>query len=214
MIFRVVDLGLLEYERAWQVQRETAEAILAGDPDTLLLVRHPRVLTLGANFHPENLLLPVEAIEAHGVRVVRTDRGGDVTYHGPGQLVIYPIFDIARHGKDLHRWMRNLEETILVALAEFGLAGRRFAPHTGVWIGDRKIAAIGVKVRRWVNLHGIALNCSSDLSDFDLIVPCGIRDYGVTSLSGEVGREVAPEEAIPSVVEGFERVFGAAADYQ
>ncbi|HRI43725.1 MAG TPA: lipoyl(octanoyl) transferase LipB [Fimbriimonadaceae bacterium] len=214
MTFRVVDLGLQEYERAWQVQRETAEAVLEGDPDTLLLVRHPRVLTLGANFHPENLLLPVESIEGIGVQVVQTDRGGDVTYHGPGQLVIYPIFDIERHGKDLHRWMRDLEETIIIALADFGLNGCRFPPHTGVWVGDRKVAAIGVKVRRWVNLHGIALNCASDLSDFELIVPCGIREYGVTSLSQELGREVEPDEAIAPVVRGFARVFGGEPTYQ
>lgn len=214
MTFRVVDLGTLEYERAWQVQRETAECVLDGEADTLLLVRHPRVLTLGANFHSENLLLPVQAIEALGVEVVRTDRGGDVTYHGPGQLVIYPIFDIARHGKDLHRWMRDLEETILVALGEWGLSGRRFPPHTGVWIGERKVAAIGVKVRRWVNLHGIALNCGSDLADFELIVPCGIREYGVTSLSRELDREIEPDEAIAPVVRGFAQVFGGEPTYQ
>ena len=208
MSFVVRDLGTLAYKVAWEVQKQVNECVQNGASDTLLLVRHPRVLTLGANFHDENLLLPVTEIEERGFEIIRTDRGGDVTYHGPGQLVIYPIFDIARHGRDLHRWMRDLEETMLLTLAHFGLTGRRFPPHTGAWIGDRKVAAIGVKVRRWVNLHGIALNCDADLSDFDLIVPCGIQDYGVTSLSRELGRTVTVEEAIPPIVYAFERVFG------
>lgn len=209
MSFVVRDLGTMGYREAWEVQKELNEAVQRGAPDTLLLVRHPRVLTLGANFHEDNLLLPIPEIEARGFEVIRTDRGGDVTYHGPGQLVIYPIFDIAKHGRDLHRWMRDLEETMLLTIAHFGLTGRRFPPHTGAWIGDLKVAAIGVKVRRWVNLHGIALNCDVDLSDFDVIVPCGIQDYGVTSLSLELGRTVTTEEVEPVVVNSFRNVFGA-----
>ncbi|MBX7133984.1 MAG: lipoyl(octanoyl) transferase LipB [Fimbriimonadaceae bacterium] len=209
MSFVVRDLGTMGYREAWEVQKELNEAVQRGAPDTLLLVRHPRVLTLGANFHEDNLLLPIPEIEARGFEVIRTDRGGDVTYHGPGQLVIYPIFDIAKHGRDLHRWMRDLEQTMLLTIAHFGLTGRRFPPHTGAWIGDLKVAAIGVKVRRWVNLHGIALNCDVDLSDFDVIVPCGIQDYGVTSLSLELGRTVTTEEVEPVVVNSFRNVFGA-----
>lgn len=209
MSFVVRDLGTMGYREAWEVQKELNEAVQRGAPDTLLLVRHPRVLTLGANFHEDNLLLPIPEIEARGFEVIRTDRGGDVTYHGPGQLVIYPIFDIAKHGRDLHRWMRDLEETMLLTIAHFGLTGRRFPPHTGAWIGDLKVAAIGVKVRRWVNLHVIALNCDVDLSDFDVIVPCGIQDSGVTSLSLELGRTVTTEEVEPVVVNSFRNVFGA-----
>jgi lipoyl(octanoyl) transferase len=142
-----------------------------------------------------------------GIDLVETDRGGDVTFHGPGQLVMYPIFDVSRHGRDLHKWMRDLEETMLLVCREFGLEGRRFAPHTGAWVGDLKIAAIGVKVRRWISLHGIALNCSNDLGAFELIVPCGIQGYGVTSLSDAVGREVSVEEAKGHAIDGFETVF-------
>lgn len=209
MSFVVRDLGTMPYKRAWDLQIELNEAVQKGAEDTLLFVRHPKVLTLGANFHDENLLAPVEDLEGMGVEVVKTDRGGDVTYHGPGQLVIYPIFNIANHGHDLHKWMRDLEETMLLTLSAFGLVGRRFPPHTGAWIGDRKVAAIGVKVRRWVNLHGIALNCDVDLADFALIIPCGIQGYGVTSLSEELGRRVTVEEAIPAVIKAFKQVFDA-----
>lgn len=210
MSFAVEDLGLIEYAEAWDYQKRLAQERIEGvRRDTLLLVRHPPVLTLGANFHEDNLLLPRETIENLGVQIERTDRGGDVTYHGPGQLVIYPIFDVSVHGKDLHKWMRDLEETMLLTVAAFGLQGRRFPPHTGVWIGEKKVAAIGVKIRRWVSMHGIALNCDADLSHFTLIVPCGIREYGVTSLSAECGRAVKPEDAAPHAVEAFRRVFGA-----
>lgn len=209
---RVLDLGRTAYEPAWETQRRVAEEVLAGGEDTLILVEHGPVLTLGASFHEENLLLTREQYAERGIEVVRTDRGGDVTYHGPGQLVLYPIFDLRRHGQDLHRWMRDLEESMIVGLRHWGLDAVRFAPHTGVWIEQpapkRKVAAIGVKVRRWVSLHGIALNCDNDLAAFDLIVPCGIVGYGVTSLSHAVGRPVAVEEAKAPMTEAFRIVFG------
>ena len=204
----VRDLGVLEYHAAWDIQREVAESVLAGGDDFLLLVVHPPVLTLGANFHEENLLYTPEEYSARGIAVERTDRGGDVTYHGPGQLVIYPIFDVARHGKDLHRWMRDLEETMLQTCRAFGLEPRRFPPHTGAWIGDRKIAAIGVKMRRWVSTHGIALNVEQTPDAFSLIVPCGIQGYGVTSLKEELGRNVGLDEVKPVVIAAFADVFG------
>ena len=197
----------MPYLAAWEIQKEIAEQVIAGGEDTLILVEHPPVLTLGANFHEENLLLPVQEYEAQGIEVHRTDRGGDVTYHGPGQLVMYPIFDVSKHGKDLHRWMRDLEETQLQILRDLGLTGRRFPPHTGAWIGDLKVAAIGVKIRRWVSLHGIALNCDVDLATFDTFVPCGIQGYGVTSLSAELGRDVTVAEIRPLAVRAFETVF-------
>ena len=208
MSSRVIDLGLCEYREAWDRQLEVQASVLEGGEDVLILVEHPPVLTLGANFHEENLLLSREEYASRGIDVVRTDRGGDVTYHGPGQVVMYPVFDVSRHGRDLHKWMRDLEETMLLVCAEYGLEARRFAPHTGAWVGDLKIAAIGVKVRRWVSVHGIALNCSNDLGAFETIVPCGIEGYGVTSLSQELGRSVGIEEVKPKVVEAFDRVFG------
>ncbi|ARU39796.1 hypothetical protein CCB80_01005 [Armatimonadetes bacterium Uphvl-Ar1] len=205
---RVLDLGRLGYQVAWDRQLEVHQEVLDGDEDCLIFVEHDPVLTLGANFHEENLLLTREQYGERGIDVVRTDRGGDVTYHGPGQLVIYPIFDLTRHGRDLHKWMRDLEETMIVTCGEFGVeAGRLSDVNTGAWVGNRKIAAIGVKVRRWVSLHGIAINCSNDLGVFDLIVPCGVVGHGVTSLSREVGAEVGIDEAKPAVMVAFEKVF-------
>lgn len=207
----VLDAGLLPYREAWKLQLEVAESVLDGAPDTLILVQHPPVMTLGAGFDASHLMLPVEDYPRRGIEVVRTDRGGDVTYHGPGQLVTYPVFDLRRHGQDLHRWLRGLEEAHIRALSAFGLIGRRFPPHTGVWVesgsAPRKIAAIGIKVRKWVSVHGVALNCDNDLAPFGTIVPCGIRDYGVTSLSVETERSIAPDDARDAVVQGYESVF-------
>lgn len=205
----VVRLGRMAYMPCWELQKEYHRKRLAGEiPDTLLLVEHDPVLTLGANFHDENLLLSSEEYSRRGIEVMRTDRGGDVTYHGPNQLVLYPIFDLREHGRDLHRFIRNLEEAMIVALKEFALEAYRFPPNTGVWVNERKIAAIGIKVSRWVSLHGIALNCNNDLSPFSLIVPCGIRDYPVTSITRECGREVTIEEASAPAIRAFGEVFG------
>jgi lipoate-protein ligase B len=203
------DLGRMDYEPCSELQRELLESVASGAvPSTLLFVEHPPVLTLGANFHPDNLRLPKEQYERLGITVHPTERGGDVTYHGPGQLVAYPIFSLGRVERDLHKWLRSLEEWVIRALDEFGLNGDRFPPNTGVWVGNRKICAIGIKVRKWVSMHGIALNCSNDLAPFELIVPCGIKEYGVTSLSKELGRPVPPEDARPAVIRAFEKVFG------
>ncbi|MFQ3587499.1 MAG: lipoyl(octanoyl) transferase LipB [Fimbriimonadaceae bacterium] len=205
----VVDLGMLAYRPAADLQAEVLTAVADGRiPSTLLLVEHPPVLTLGASFHPENLLLPPREYAAMGIEIEKTDRGGDVTYHGPGQRVAYPIFNVAELGKDLHKWLRDLEEAVIRALAHWGLDGCRFPPRTGVWVGGQKVCAIGIKVKRWVSMHGIALNCNNDLSPFGVIVPCGIRDYGVTSLTRLVGRDVAVSEATPVLLDAFGQVFG------
>lgn len=205
---QIVDLGRMGYQAAWDEQLRIHAEVVNGAPDTLIFVEHDPVLTLGANFHEQNLLLDQEGYARHGIDVIRTDRGGDVTYHGPGQLVIYPIFDISRHGKDLHKWMRDLEETMILTCAEFGVtAGRLSDVNTGAWVGDKKIAAIGVKVKKWVNLHGIAININNDLDVFDLIVPCGVIGHGVTSLNQETDRMVELNEAKPAVVKAFAKVF-------
>lgn len=203
----VRDLGRLSYLDALEIQKHTLDQVFNGAPDTLLSVEHDPVLTLGAAFHAENLLHPVDRYREMGIDVQPTDRGGDVTYHGPGQLVAYPIFDLNRHGRDLHRWLRELEEAVIIALQEFDIEGYRFPPHTGVWVREKKICAMGVKVKRWISMHGIALNCGNDLSPFDSIVPCGIRDYGVTSLSQEMGRNITPDDVKPVLTAAFEQVF-------
>lgn len=206
--FVCTDLGRMAHAEAYQEQLRVHEQVRSGaQPDTLLFVEHDPVLTLGANFHESNLLLSAEEYARRGIAIERTDRGGDVTYHGPDQLVIYPIFDLNRHGRDLHRWLRDLEEAVILALASFGVEGRRFAPHTGVWVEDRKIAAIGIKVKQWVNLHGIALNCCNDLSVFEWFIPCGIEGYGVTSLTECAGRPIELEDAKVAAVRAFGEVF-------
>ncbi len=205
---QIIDLGRMGYQAAWDEQLRIHAEVVNGAPDTLIFVEHDPVLTLGANFHEQNLLLDREGYAGHGIDVIRTDRGGDVTYHGPGQLVIYPIFAISRHGKDLHKWMRDLEETMILTCAEFGVtAGRLSDVNTGAWVGDKKIAAIGVKVKKWTNLHGIAINIDNDLDVFDLIVPCGVIGHGVTNLNQETDRMVELNEAKPAVVKAFAKVF-------
>ena len=210
MTFEVLDAGCIDYDEGVNLQRSLLEEVASGNrANTLVLVEHPPVLTLGASFHVENLLLPIEEYARNGIAIVRTDRGGDVTYHGPGQLVIYPIFNLIEQGKDLHKWLRNLEETVLLTLHTFGIEGRRFPPHTGAWVQDLKIAAIGIKVKKWVSMHGIAINCNNDLSPFATIIPCGIQDYGVTSLTQELGIEVTVEQAKPVVTAMFTDVFSS-----
>lgn len=204
---RVIDLGRMEYKLAWAQQKEAEASVISGGEDTLFFVEHDPVLTLSPGYHQENLLLSMPDYATRGIALERTDRGGDITYHGPGQLTIYPVFDVSRHGRDLHRWLRDLEETMLLVLRELNIEGRRFPPHTGVWIGDQKVAAIGVKIRKWVSTHGIALNCLDTLDGFDTIVPCGIQGYGVTSLSVALGRGVGLNEAKPLVVRAFQEVF-------
>ena len=203
-----IDLGIMPYEEAWAIQRTTVEDILGGGDERLLLVEHPPVLTLGAAFKTENLLLGEPEYRAQGIDIVRTDRGGDVTYHGPGQLVVYPIVDLSRRVRDLHRYLRALEEAVIDTVAAFGIEGERNAVNTGVWIGNRKVCAMGIKVRRWVTMHGLALNCDLDLAPYGTIVPCGIGgDYGVTSLSAECGRRISTDEVKPILVERLRRVL-------
>jgi lipoyl(octanoyl) transferase len=201
------NLGRISYVAALEKQLEVLSHVQEGAEDTLLLLEHDSILTLGASFHPENLLHPAAWYEEQGIQVLPTDRGGDITYHGPGQLVAYPIFDVAKHGKDLHKWMRDLEETVIEALKEFDLEGQRLPVNSGVWINDKKVCAIGIKIKRWVSMHGIAINCDADLSPFSTIVPCGIRSHGVTSISQELGRIVTVEDFAPALLRGFQRVF-------
>lgn len=201
------DLGKLEYVAATGIQNALHQMVSEGAPDTLLFVEHEPVLTLGASFLDEHLMFSEAQYAEKGIAIERTARGGDVTYHAPGQLTIYPIFDLAKRGKDVHRWMRDLEETQLRTLSAFGLEGYRLPPHTGAWCAGKKVAAIGVKIKKWVSMHGIALNCDLDLTPFGWIIPCGIREYGVTSLSELLGRAVTVEDAKHAVLRAFADVF-------
>ncbi|HET7463629.1 MAG TPA: lipoyl(octanoyl) transferase LipB [Longimicrobium sp.] len=203
-------LGLLPYGDALELQKRLVDQRRAGEiPDTLLLLEHPHVITLGSGAHDENVLVSAEERAARGIELYETGRGGDVTYHGPGQLVGYPILDLKPGRQDLHRYLRDLEEMLIGVLGEFGIEGSRKEGLTGVWAGDRKVAAIGVRVSSgWITSHGFALNVSTDLGMFGTIVPCGIRDHGVGSLSEETGRAVTLAEAEAAVVRQMARVFG------
>jgi lipoyl(octanoyl) transferase len=205
----VIQPGVVPYAEAVALQERLHQDRLEGRiPDTLLLLEHPPVITLGRRAHEEHLLLDREALARRGVEVHEAARGGDVTYHGPGQLVGYPIIDLMRRGKDVHRYLRDVEEALIRALAHWGLNGERVPELTGVWVGNDKVAAIGIGVRRWVTWHGFALNVTTELDAFRMIVPCGIRDRGVTSLARLLGREVPEREVVQTVVRAFCEVFG------
>lgn len=204
----VVEAGVVGYDAAVALQERVRLARHAGVvPDVLLLLEHPAVITLGRAAHAEHLLADPTALEARGVQVRETARGGDVTYHGPGQLVGYPIFDLTTHGRDVHRFVRGVEEAVIVTLARYGIAAARVPGLTGVWVGDEKVAAIGIGVRQWVSWHGFALNVTTDMDAFKLIVPCGIPDRGVTSLRRLLGRDVPEAEVAAAVTEAFAAVF-------
>lgn len=201
-------LGLVDYAKAWELQRRVVAARIADEiPDALILVEHPHVYTLGRGGHAENVLLDDAALAAIGAQLFWVDRGGDVTYHGPGQLVGYPIVHLARLGKDVHAHLRRIEEVLIRVLADFGLEARRDPAYTGVWVGDEKVAAIGVRVSHWVTSHGFALNVDPDLGYFAQIIPCGIRHKGVTSLARLLGRPVTRAEVEPLVSRHFAEVF-------
>ena len=194
----VVNLGLLPFNEALELQRAVSLARISGavPDDVLLLVEHPPVVTLGRSTKGENLQLSDTLLAARGVERFEIERGGDATFHGPGQLVGYPIIDLKQHTQDLHWYLRQVEESLIVALAEVGLAAGRVPKYTGVWIEDRKIASIGVHARDWVTRHGFALNVDTDLSYFDLFVPCGIADVVMTSTTRELGRAAPSLDAM------------------
>jgi lipoyl(octanoyl) transferase len=206
-------LGTISYADALTLQAELVARRRAREVvDTLLLLEHPHVITLGSGSHDEHVLVSPQERAERGIELFETGRGGDVTYHGPGQLVGYPILDLKPDRCDLHRYLRDLEEMLIGVLAEFGLQGARKEGLTGVWVDDRKLAAIGVRVSSgWITSHGFALNVSTDLSFFGTIVPCGIRAHGVGSISSELGRPVAMPDVEAAAVRSFERVFGAVA---
>jgi lipoate-protein ligase B len=209
----VVDLGRMDYTSAHAVQRALCERRIAGlvDRDLLLLVEHESTVTLGRGSRAESLPLSAEELRRRGLTVVEIERGGDVTWHGPGQLVGYPILDLTTHRPDLHWYLRQVEEALIRALARLEIPAERNPGLTGVWTRGRKIASIGIHVRRWVTTHGFALNVLNDLSGFALIVPCGIVGVEMTSVAREAGGAPEPgrlwSAARAAVVEEFGQVF-------
>ncbi len=220
------DLGFRDYKDVWDYQEQRFQEILDikiqnrrkdrtdSTPNYFLFVEHPHVYTLGKSGDVTNLLVSEQQLTERGAQFYRINRGGDITYHGPGQVVGYPILDLDNFFTDIHRYLRLLEEMIILTLSEYGLQGERSQGETGVWLEvgtprARKICAMGVRASRWVTMHGFALNVNTDLSYFDLMIPCGFRGKGVTSLSRELGRHIPMEEVKEKLKGHFLKLFEA-----
>lgn len=203
----IVQAGTVPYREGLAWQRQLAEDRIAGrlDHDVLLLLEHPPVVTLGRNSHAAHLL------QSAGIEVFEVERGGDVTFHGPGQLVGYPILDLSEYKKDLHWYLRSLEQALIEALSHLDIPAERNPGYTGVWTRGKKIASIGIHVKQWVTWHGFALNVTTDLAHFDRIVPCGIPGVVMTSIAKETGRQEEGlwEESVKAMIQGFGAAFGA-----
>ena len=204
-----LDLGVEEYASAYDVQLRLHARRLAGEIcDTIVIVEHAPCITMGRASRPEHVLAGPDELTALGIALHHTDRGGGVTYHGPGQLVLYPIVDLRGYDQDVHAHARRLEQVLIETSAAFGVAAGRNPEHPGVWTTAGKIGAVGLRVKRWVTLHGVSLNVSPDMSHFSCIVPCGIADQGVASLAQILGREVDSREVKSAMREAVARVFG------
>jgi lipoyl(octanoyl) transferase len=213
MFFHLEQFGMIDYAAALALQHDRVAQRKAGAiPDTLLLLEHPHVYTLGRNAKPENMLVSAEFLVSQGAEIFKTDRGGDITYHGPGQLVGYPILDLTQHRRDISWYMRSLEEVFIRTASDYGIKAERLPGAAGVWVGNDKLTAMGVHLSRWVTSHGFAMNVNTDLHYFEWIVPCGLQGKGVTSLAKLLGHAVRMEEVTERVVEHFGAVFGLVPD--
>jgi len=204
----ILNLGKMKYQKAYEIQLEMIKKRAADEIlDTLILVEHPPVFTIGSSGTEEHISVSREFLESSGIEVFETNRGGDITYHGPGQIVAYPILNLKEHKQDLHWLLRQYEEVTIRLLEEYDIKARRIEGLTGVWVGDEKITAIGVGVRRWVSYHGFAFNVNPNLEHFSYIIPCGIRDKGVTSLAKLLGKEMDMDQMRKKVIKYFAEVF-------
>ncbi len=209
------NLGFIDYKEAWDLQKETLNLRVKGKiPDVLYLLEHPNTYTLGKTADRKHLLGSRDYLLANKISVYDIDRGGDITYHGPGQIVGYPIINLSDWIKDTHKYLRSLEEIIIKTCAEYGISAGREPRYTGVWVDDRKIAAIGIKVSRWITMHGFAINVNTDLSFFSGIIPCGISDKNVTSISKEINDKIKIDEVKAKLITYFSRIFGYPTVYQ
>ncbi len=205
---RLLDLGTRPYREVWDIQHALHEAVREGrEPDTWILVEHTPVITLGRQAKRDNVLLSPELLAARDVDLIEIERGGDVTYHGPGQLVVYPIRKLERF-REVVPLVRSLEGAVVAAVGRYGISAERWSEHAGVWVGRNQICAIGLAVQKMVSLHGIALNVSTVLDYDQLINPCGLTERGITSIAREIGHDVTIDEVKPVLVEELEREFG------
>ena len=205
---RVFNLGIIDFAEASQLQSELIEQRLAGKiPDVILLLQHPPVITIGAFGGEQNIIVPRDVLEKEGISVTHTDRGGDVTYHGPGQLVGYLILDLKARGRDVHQYVHDLEEVVISTLGDYSISAHRDPDYPGVWVGQEKICALGIRVVHWVTKHGFALNVNNDLKPFSYINPCGITDRGTTSMQKVLGQEPKIGGVTNSIMRHFSVVF-------
>jgi lipoyl(octanoyl) transferase len=205
----------MPYGQAHALQERLVAARQEGNiGDIVLMLEHPKVITLGRSAKPQHVLLTPDELRSEGFDLHETGRGGDVTFHGPGQLVVYPIVDLKPDREDVRRYVSDLEETMIRVCADYGVTAGRSAGFNGTWVGDNKIGAVGVRISRWVTMHGFALNVNTDLSAFGAIVPCGIGDRGVSSLSRELGRAVDLEEVMRRVAKHLAERFGAGQSFE
>jgi len=203
-----LDLGLLDYRKAWDLQHDLWSRRVEGElPDLLLLLEHPHVITLGRRGNRSHLIVSPEVLEAMKIPIFHVERGGDITYHGPGQLVVYPILDLKDYGYRLIRYIDQLEEVILHVLKDFGIEGRRDPSNRGVWVNSDKIASIGVVVKRWVSFHGFSLNYETDLKYFDLINPCGLIGKKMITMAKILGTRISRESLSERIIFYFKEVF-------
>ena len=205
---QVVDLGTCVYGKAWDIQKDLhAKRVQNEIPDTLILVEHPHVYTLGKNANAQHLIASQDFLKTRGIAIYQVDRGGDITYHGPGQLVGYPIFNLNDHHKSISWFVHTVEEVLIQFLASCGIPAERLEKFTGVWVDNRKIAAIGMRVSRWVTMHGFALNVSTDLSLYDGIIPCGITSKGITRII-DLKSDIQMKQVKEDIVKIFIELFG------
>jgi lipoyl(octanoyl) transferase len=208
MQWQLSKLGIVDYEQSHNLQKQILQDRIDNKcPDTMILLQHNPVITVGRGGDNKNIIVPQAILDSYGIKVYEIERGGDVTYHGPGQLTGYPIIDLRNYQKDVHWYLRQLEEVIIRVLAEYDIIGKKVSGWTGVWVGDEKVAAIGVAVKRWVTYHGFALNINPDLSHFKLINPCGITDKEVTSLVKILGFDVDMADVEDKIISAFSDIF-------
>jgi len=204
----IIDLGLMDYEKAWNLQHQLWSRRVEGElPDLLLILEHPHVITLGRRGNRSHLKVSPEILKGMNIPVFHVERGGDITYHGPGQMVVYPILDLKDYGYRLIRYVDQLEEVVLHVLRDFGIGGEKDSRNRGVWAKGNKIASIGVAIKRWVSFHGVALNYGTDLKYFDLMDPCGLVGEKMTSMAKVLGKEISRGELAERIIFHFKEVF-------
>jgi lipoate-protein ligase B len=204
----IIDLGLIDYQKAWDLQHQLwSKRVEEELPDLLLILEHPHVITLGRRGNRSHLIASPEVLEAMKIPIFHVERGGDVTYHGPGQMVVYPVLGLREYGYRLIRYIGQLEEVILCVLKDFGIEGRRDPLNRGVWVNGEKIASVGVTIKRWVSFHGFSLNYGTDLKYFELINPCGLEGKKMTSMAKILGTMISRERLVKRIAFHFKQIF-------